>query len=370
MPSKRPFGDEENNQIQSKKAKMVRAIKACMKNKPVVKLTKIDDKINQKKLLFEAIKSQDVTGVQDLLKIKVDVNIQNRHGSTPLHVAAYLGHFDIVKILVNNGANIFATNFKNEAPLHTAISKGHYTISKYLLINGAVVHFDNEEYHDLVMLAVKNCQVDLVKLLLFYDAGINFEYEIESFLQLAIKNQSLEIMQLLLENGVDPNYSYNPYNPNGAHPVADLALETRNWDIINMLLNYGIEDIEGPIFLKQAIYSSNNIANVEMLLKNGVEADISVLRDDRALALSESNTREILNLLIGFGANVNYQDEDLQTPLHYATEYENYKLLKVLMQNGANPNLKDDVGESSIEKTLQYKSTNYFKAILYNQSYY
>ena len=72
MPPKRPLHIEENNdQIQSKKAKMIQAICACLKNKPVVKLKNIDDMINQKKL-FKAIKSQNVTSVEVLLKTKVD----------------------------------------------------------------------------------------------------------------------------------------------------------------------------------------------------------------------------------------------------------------------------------------------------------
>ena len=41
------------------------------------------DKLKQMKTLFQAIKSQDVVIVQALLKIKVDVNIQDEKDSTP-----------------------------------------------------------------------------------------------------------------------------------------------------------------------------------------------------------------------------------------------------------------------------------------------
>ena len=46
MPSKRPFQIEKIGQFQSKKFKMAKAIEECMKNKPIVKLINIDDKIN------------------------------------------------------------------------------------------------------------------------------------------------------------------------------------------------------------------------------------------------------------------------------------------------------------------------------------
>ena len=326
--------------------------------KPVTKLL---DAVG-KKIIFKAIKNQDVIGVKEILKSKINLNIRDKEGDTPLHNAVAFGHFEIVEILVKNGANIYVRNFKNEEPLDTAITKGHYTISKYLLENGTD---DGEEFHVPLELAIMNCRVDLVKLLLWHGAWISGEFENEYPLQIAIGYQSLEIIKVLLENGADPNYSDDPMGD--TFPIIEMALETGNWEIINMLLKHGAD---GSLFLRRAIYATSRLANLEMLLKNGVKADISIVGCDRALSISESDTKKVLNLLIRFGANVNYQDEDLQTPLHYATEYKNYKLLKVLMQNGANPNLKDDVGESSIEKTLQYKSTNYFKAILYNQSYF
>ena len=169
MPSKRPLCIEENDYIQSKRAKMVTAIQKCMKNKPIVKLINIDDKINQKKLLFEAIESHDVKSLEELLKIKLDLNIQDEYGFHPLHIAVNLGYLDIVKILVRNGANVNITFYLDqETPIKTAVSNGHYDISKYLLENGAEVNSDDFNYYGPLMLAVMDCRVDMVKLLLVF----------------------------------------------------------------------------------------------------------------------------------------------------------------------------------------------------------
>ena len=62
MTSKRPLCTEENDQFQE-----------CMNKKSVVKVMKIDDKINQKKLLLEAIKSHDVTGIGYLNPVELTI---------------------------------------------------------------------------------------------------------------------------------------------------------------------------------------------------------------------------------------------------------------------------------------------------------
>ena len=334
MPSKRPFHIEEIDQFQSKKFKMAKAIQECMKNKPIVKLINIDDKINQKKLLFEAIESHDVKSLEELLKIKVDLNIQDEEGCTPLLLAVDFGHFEIVKILVSNRANLNATNFYDETPLGRAIEKGHYTITKYLLENGASVNVDFGE---------------------------------ESPLQMAIKEQNLEIIQMLLENGANPNF-YD--NSEDTVPAMDQALEIGNSVIIKMLLKYGAD---GNTFLSQAIISKNNLAMVELLLKNNVNVNICDYYGMPHLhfAITRTINIEIIYLLIRFGADINAPDADSHNPLHYAIQFrkEDFQLLELLMQNGANPNLKDKQDTSTIEYALYKKNTKYFKAIFYNQCY-
>ena len=191
----------------------------------------------------------------------------------------------------------------------------------------------------------------------------------ETPLQIAIKNQKLEIMQVLLENGANPNYSDYAEE---YFPAIEQALETENTEIIKMLLKFGAD--EGT-FLHQAIWSTNNFANVEMLLKIGVEANI--IQDNYGwkslhYAIDVDNNIELINLLMRFGADINAKDFAFRTPLHNAFNFrvQDFKLLKVLLLNGANPNLKNEDGESTIEKALKHKATKYFKAILHNQCHF
>ncbi|CAK9253192.1 unnamed protein product, partial [Sphagnum jensenii] len=58
-------------------------------------------------------------------------------GDTPLHRAAEKGHLDVVKYLVEKGADVKAANKYGYTPLHWAASSGKLDIVKYLVEKGA-----------------------------------------------------------------------------------------------------------------------------------------------------------------------------------------------------------------------------------------
>ena len=70
--------------------------------------------------------------VKELIK-DYDVNLINQSNITPLHYATIEGHLDIVKFLLNNGANANATYEGETRPLHIASLNGHYEILKILV---------------------------------------------------------------------------------------------------------------------------------------------------------------------------------------------------------------------------------------------
>ena len=60
--------------------------------------------------------------VDSLIWKKANVKAQDIHGDTPLHLAARSGHEDIVKLLVNEGANVEEKNHSNQSPAEVAES--------------------------------------------------------------------------------------------------------------------------------------------------------------------------------------------------------------------------------------------------------
>ncbi|CAN2141066.1 ankyrin repeat domain-containing protein [Wolbachia pipientis] len=67
----------------------------------------------------------------------VDVNIDGHRGNAPLHEAARCGAADVVRMLVESGANINLVNYDKKTPLHLAAKHNHLEVVKYLVDNGA-----------------------------------------------------------------------------------------------------------------------------------------------------------------------------------------------------------------------------------------
>ena len=60
-----------------------------------------------------------------------------RFGSTPLHFSALKGHYDIVRYLVDNGADIHLKDKNKSTALYSAETNGHFDIVEYLKDKGA-----------------------------------------------------------------------------------------------------------------------------------------------------------------------------------------------------------------------------------------
>ncbi|XP_046584342.1 oxysterol-binding protein-related protein 1-like [Haliotis rubra] len=68
-------------------------------------------------------------------------------GWTPLHLASYFGHYDTVKILLENGADLNIVNTVGDTPLHQAAHTAREQVLTVLLEYGADVMAVNSEGH-------------------------------------------------------------------------------------------------------------------------------------------------------------------------------------------------------------------------------
>ena len=106
-------------------------------------------------LLFEAARAGDESLVKYALDNKFSEDINGA-----LKIAANGGHLDVVKYLVERGANI---HLQSEFPLTLALINGHAEVVKYLVSKGADVHI-HDNY--LLKLARERGQKDIMNYLL------------------------------------------------------------------------------------------------------------------------------------------------------------------------------------------------------------
>ena len=73
----------------------------------------------------------DVTAARTLITHGIDVNKAGDLGYTPLHVACMKGNMEMVKLLIENGADLFAQS-DGELPFTTARLSGYDDICDFL----------------------------------------------------------------------------------------------------------------------------------------------------------------------------------------------------------------------------------------------
>jgi len=92
--------------------------------------------------LLTAADCGDLALVSQMLKdgAKVNEKFMNPQFNlkcTALHYAVRSGHLEIVRLLLENGANVNALEHEDWTPLYYAANNGHYRIAKLLLEHGA-----------------------------------------------------------------------------------------------------------------------------------------------------------------------------------------------------------------------------------------
>jgi len=85
---------------------------------------------------LEAVRNEDLSELHRLLEelqTKVDVNGYNVDGQTALHQSCLIGNLELVKLLVQFGADVRLTNRDGWSALHLAAYYGHRDIALYLI---------------------------------------------------------------------------------------------------------------------------------------------------------------------------------------------------------------------------------------------
>ena len=160
--------------------------------------------------LFQAIAQEDNETVKNLINSGFKINTKDSRNNTALHVAVEHGNLEIVKFLLERGADVNAKNKSNLTPICTMGADNENTgieILKLLIAKGADVNVPNEDKETLLMKASEDGSLEGVKM--FLEAGANpnlRDDEGQTALMLACEDGSLSVVKALLEAGAKPNF--------------------------------------------------------------------------------------------------------------------------------------------------------------------
>jgi ankyrin repeat protein len=151
--------------------------------------------------IFEAA----AMGRLDLVREIVDqepeqANAIARDGFQPLGLSSYFGHEEVVRYLIEKGAEVNAPskNMQRVTPLHSAVAGCHLEIAHMLLHNGANPNMAQTGGYTPLHGAAQNGQLELVQLLLEHGANVDAEADDGNTpLSLAVEREHVAVIELL-----------------------------------------------------------------------------------------------------------------------------------------------------------------------------
>ncbi|XP_051533470.1 poly [ADP-ribose] polymerase tankyrase-1-like isoform X3 [Myxocyprinus asiaticus] len=228
--------------------------------------------------------------------------------STPLHLAAGYNRVRIVQLLLQHGADVHAKDKGGLVPLHNACSYGHYEVTELLLKHGACVN-----------------AMDLWQFTPLHEA--------------ASKNR-VEVCSLLLSHGADPTL-VNCHGKSAVDMAPTPELKER--------LTY---EFKGHSLLQAAREADMTKVKKNLALEiiNFKHPQTQETALHCAVASPHPKRKQVTEMLLRKGANVNEKNKDFMTPLHVAAERAHNDIMEVLQKHGAKMNAVDTLGQTALHR--------------------
>ena len=234
----------------------------------------------------QAIYEGHIEAIKKILDYKFDVNLQNGNGVTPLILAAKEGNAEIVELLVKSGSDV---NHKSiyETALMQAVSQGYKSVIKILLDNKADVNAQVHGGETAMWHLIRKMDQTTFDLLLEYGADINIKTRFgNTLLMEAVRGDDIDLVRLLISNGAE----VNAVDELGENPLMKAA-EASRLPSVRLLIEMGA-DVQhkskiGETALMKAVGKWRNHEILKLLLEKGIDTKIVSNLGQTAIMLAE-----------------------------------------------------------------------------------
>uniref|UniRef100_A0A4W5QW19 Poly [ADP-ribose] polymerase n=1 Tax=Hucho hucho TaxID=62062 RepID=A0A4W5QW19_9TELE len=259
--------------------------------------------------LLESARSGNEDKLMALLTpLNVNCHASDGRKSSPLHLAAGYNRVKTVQLLLKHGADVHAKDKGDLVPLHNACSYGHYEVTEILVKQGACVNaMDLWQFTPLHEAASKN-RVDVCSLLVSYGADPTFlNCHNKSAIDLSPTSQLKERLA----------YEFRGHALLQAAREADLPRLKKHLSLETMTFKH-------PLTHETALHC--------------------------AATSPYPKRKQVCELLLRKGANVNEKTKDFLTPLHLASEKSHNDIIEVLVKHEAKVNALDNLGRTALHR--------------------
>uniref|UniRef100_A0A8D2ALU9 RING-type E3 ubiquitin transferase n=1 Tax=Sciurus vulgaris TaxID=55149 RepID=A0A8D2ALU9_SCIVU len=266
----------------------------------------------------------NVTRALDLLRRHPEQVDTKNQGRTALQVAAYLGQVELVRLLLQARAGVDLPDDEGHTALHYAALGNQPEAARMLLSAG--------------------CGADALD-------GTR-----STALHLAVQRGFLEVVVSLCERGCDVNlpdgHANTPLHSAisagaGANSIVEVLTEVPSIDM-------AAADSQGFTLLHHASLKGHALAVRRILARARQLVDAKKEDGFTALHLAAlNNHREVAQILIQEGCDVNVRNRKLQSPLHLAVQQAHVGLVPLLVDAGCSVDTEDEEGDTALHVALQ-----------------
>jgi ankyrin repeat protein len=249
---------------------------------------------------------------------------------TPLKNAAARGHLEIVKLLLESGAdpNLAEPGIAPHGhALYSAVANKHHEIARLLLEHGAYVNPEVESSADALSRAISNSDQPMIELLCSYGAS--------------------RAVHLLAYHGdiqtAAAVFAANPALADDPEALANAAGEGQE-GFVRLMLRYWPDLPQRLTFPAWSVGAKTRELN-ELLFQHGMNpSQPDWLRITPLHQFARKGDVETARIFLEHGADLHARDEDLcSTPLGWAAKFGKTNMVELLLKHGAQPNLPDDL---------------------------
>lgn len=269
---------------------------------------------------------------------------------TPMHVAASIGNYHIVRLLLKHGANPNSTDNCGLTPLHIAIRCGHLHVARFLLNNGGNPQKAGLGGWTPLHSAANKGDVCSVALLLKHDVNPNSrDKNGVTPLQIAARCGFSDVCELLLKNGADPKnadlYGFTALHEASifGHPAIVRSLVKAKAEVNKKIFN-------GQSPFDFALQNNNADVGNELLLAGANDSD----KGQTSLHLAVKHGYELVVNTFLERRVPDTQDKKGRTSFHFAAKHGRLKVILALLQHQQIPYYIDNKGRSILHVAARF----------------
>lgn len=297
--------------------------------------------LNHETPLIKATENGHLEVVRVLLQKGADTAAKSGRyidDGTALHVAARAGHVEIIKLLLEFGADIEAKASRGARPLHWAVEDEKEDVVRLLLERNADINAMRDyDQETPLKLTPENKGDGIFELLLEKGADINIKGRLqETVLLQAVAKERTEMVKKLLEKGADV-FTRNEYNDTALH----LAVTYVGSDeIARLLLDRQAEISHETAHQEPYINTQNDEGDTPLHLATRDEGRIKRIELGKVIRQMAEETYHD----IGTDSDELYPEIDIQT----SAERSLTAFVKLLLERGADPNCTNKKGRTPL----------------------